>query len=326
MSRLSVLCAMQYAMGWTMRHGIRALPLALLCCSLAAAHPSLAGDTVLRVAGSDSMAPLLRELAAAFAETNPEFRLEMTAPGSSTGPPRLLRGEAQLASMTRPMSDLELSAFQAKYGRPPSAVAIAVDAVAIFVSAENPLEQLSLEQLDAIFSQQRRCGAAQPIRIWGELGLDEPWSSRAIGIYATPHTSGTRSYFEQTALCGGRIRDAAREQPGARSVVHAIRESIYGIGYGTSAALANGVKALRVNSGAGPSYAVSSSEDVLAGRYPLSRSLWLYSRPRDGSQPAAASDAFLRFVLSDAGQQLVESQGFRRLEPERAREQLATLD
>lgn len=308
------------------RRDARALPLALLCCALAAAGPGSAADTLLRVAGSDSMAPLLRELATAFAERNPGFRLEMTAPGSSTGPPLLLRGEAQLASMTRPMNDLELAAFQAKYGHPPSAVVIAVDAVAVFVSAENPIGQLSLEQLDAIFSHQRRCGAEQPIRVWGDLGLAEPWASRAIGIYVTPHASGTRSYFELTALCGGRIRDGAREQPGARSVVHAIRESIYGIGYGTRAALAPGVKALRMHSGSGPSYAVSSADPVRTGRYPLSRSLRLYSQPRESAPPIAATDAFLRFVLSDAGQQIVESQGFGRLAPERAREQLATLD
>ena len=109
-------------------------------------------------------------------------------------------------------------------------------------------------------------------------------------------------------------------------MVHAIRESIYGIGYGTRAALAPGVKALRMHSGSVPSYAVSSADHVRAGRYPLSRSLRLYSQPRESAPLIAATDAFLRFVLSDAGQQIVESQGFRRLAPERAREQLATLD
>ena len=310
-----------------MKPAARSFPLALLCCAaLATPSPGSAGDTLLQVAGSDSMAPLLRELAGAFAEGNPGFRLEVTAPGSSTGPPLLLRGEAQLASMTRPMSELEVAAFRAKFGHPATAVAIAIDAVAVFVSAENPIEQLTLEQLDAIFSRQRSCGARHPIRVWGDLGLAEPWASRAIGIYVTPHSSGTRSYFELTALCGGRIRKAAREQPGARSVVHAISESVYGIGYGTSAALAAGVKALRVRSGDGRSYAATRAEDVRSGRYPLSRSLLLYSRPRDGGRPKRDTDAFLRFVLSEAGQQIVERQGFLKLEPGRAREQLATLD
>jgi len=300
------------------RHACIVTVLSVLSLS-AAAEP-------VRIVGSDTMAPLLEEAAERYRSLEPEVQIAVEGLGSSTGPPALLFGRAEIASMTRPMRRSELEAFRRKQGRSPTAIGIAYDALIVYVNAKNPLEQISLLQVDAIFSETRECGAPRPIRKWGDLGLAGDWADRSITLHGRSPSSGTHGYFRQLALCGGRFDPAVRRKPGAKSCAMSVAESRSSMGYGSRSDLIRGVKPLALSlDGSGKAVPPSESE-VYSRHYPLVRQLLLYVSWRPGEPLDPDLAGFLGYLMSDEGQKLIEEHAHFRLKPERRQawsEQLA---
>ena len=121
--------------------------------------------------GSDTLANLMTMWAEEYKRLYPNVNIQIQAAGSSTAPPALTEGTANLGPMSRKMKDVELQAFEQKYGYKPTAVPVAVDALAIFVHKDNPIKGLTMQQVDAIFSATRLCGSKQDVKTWGDLGL-----------------------------------------------------------------------------------------------------------------------------------------------------------
>jgi phosphate transport system substrate-binding protein len=232
--------------------------------------------------------------------------------------------------MSRPLNATEQAAFEARYGHPPLAFTIALDAVAIYVNAANPLHHIGLEQIDAIFSASPRCGTASPIERWGELGTpldDGEFRDRRIGIYAPPPSSGTRALFREMALCGARLQERAREQPGTRSVAIAIGESHYAIGFGSLSGASAKIRALALPAaGESKDFSSPTADAVRSRRYPFSRELVLYVLSDDRGALTEPVRAFLEVALSSTGRSMADASGFFSLPPGRAREELARLD
>ncbi len=302
--------------GWERR-----LTLGLLAVALLTGGPAGAAGQALVIVGSGNMSGFLTEMAEAFAGSHPDLRIAVEARTSSAGPPALLRARATLASMSRVMNEDERTAFRRVLGAEAVAHAVGIDALSVFVNQANPLESLSLEQVDAIFSTTLLCGAPTPILRWTDLGLSHAGADRKIGLYGHVPSAGTHAFFKQRALCGGRFRDDIRVQPGAVSAVLSIVEAPAGIGYGATADLRAGIKALAIASAEGEPPARAVADDVYAGRYPLARDLLLYRRPGDDG---LAAD-FVRFALSEAGQQAVVEAGFFALPDARLARERASL-
>jgi phosphate transport system substrate-binding protein len=283
------------------------------CCGLLLlgsilAVPTAAGAETIRVVGSETLAPIVAALGDAFEGSRPGTSFEIDARGSSTGPPALLSGQAKLAAMSRPMKEAEIAAFQRRYGREPVAKRIAMDAVVVFVNADNPLERLRLDQVDAVFSRTRRCGEKKPARTWGDLGLEGEWADREIQRFGRNAKSGTHEYFREVALCGGLFDSDVQERPGPDSVRLAVAEARYGIGYGSRAALRmEGVKALALARPGATRFAWPVAGDVGDGAYPLTRRLLLYYN--EGTAGPVLRE-FLAFATSPAGQAIVEKLGY----------------
>ncbi len=232
--------------------------------------------------------------------------VQTDARGSSTGPPALLAGSADLAAMTRALSAAEREAFRSRVGREPVGIPVAVDALGIFVNTRNPIERLTLPQLDGVFSASRRCGGPHALRTWGDLGVTGEWSTRLIGPYGQDKASDSHSFMLQVGLCGGVFRDDVRDAPGAASLVKSLAEAEYGMGYGRLADVPAALKPLALaHDGTGPYYSPDPAA-VTAGAYPLSRKLLLYVR--EPTSPSALD--LLRYALSDAGQQVVRESGY----------------
>jgi phosphate transport system substrate-binding protein len=297
------------------------LLLLVLSPLVATASAPVEGELV--IVGSGNMAGFLGAMGRGFAREHPDARVKVEARTSSSGPPALLSGRAALASMSRPMNVRELKAFRVVRDTEPRRLSIAVDALAIYVNRKNPLERITLAQLDRLFSSTRSCDGGEAILKWSQLGLEGEWARHSIGLYGHVASAGTHAFFREHALCGGIFRGEVREQPGPRSVILSITESAYGIGYSAAADLGPGVKTLAVGRGSGEP-GRPEPEDVEAGAYPLARELYVYRVPA-AQDPARAAlvDAFLAYALSDAGQAAVAEARFFPLPAKRLAEERA---
>jgi phosphate transport system substrate-binding protein len=276
--------------------------------------------------GSDTLNNLMTLWAEAYRALYPSARVQVEGKGSSTAPPALIEGTAQLGPMSREMKASEIEAFERRFGYPPTRLSVAVDALAIYVHKDNPLERLSLPELDAIFSKGRRCGHARALERWADLGLSGPLGARPIRLYGRNSASGTYGYFKTVALCEGDFRDTTKEQPGSASVVQSIAGDPYGIGYSGIGYRTSGVKTLALASEPGGTYATTDAEEVYAGRYPLARYLYVYVNKRPGAKLDKLTGEFLRFVLSREGQAVVVKDGYLPLAPAVLAAERAKLD
>jgi phosphate transport system substrate-binding protein len=276
--------------------------------------------------GSDTLNNLMTLWTEGFQKLYPSVRIQVEGKGSSTAPPALVHGTAQFGPMSREMKDSEIQLFEGRYGYPPTQVRVAVDALAVYVHHDNPLAELSLPQVDAIFSKNRLCpGAPAPVTSWGQLGVNGALASRPLRLYGRNSASGTYGYFKQVALCEGDFADTVKEQPGSASVVQGIGKDPWGIGYSGIGYRTSDVKPLALSRAQGEKAATTSPEDVYSGRYPLARYLYIYvNRAPDQALDPLRSE-FLRFVLSRAGQEIVVKDGYLPLPAALVEQELAKL-
>ncbi|GAB2787386.1 phosphate ABC transporter substrate-binding protein [Halomonas shantousis] len=287
----------------------------LTMCLLVALSPARAETEHTRIAGtlsslgSDTLAGLMMRWGEALTERYPGVRLQLQASGSATAPPALAAGTTRLGAMSRRMTAQERAAFIDRQGYAPTAVPVALDALAVFVHRDNPLVALRIEQLDALFSATRRCGAPQTVARWGALGLEGAWASRPVARYGRNVASGTYGVFRRRALCGGDFRDDVNALPGSAAVVSAVGASPDAIGYAGLGYVTPMVHVVALSDETGQAWQ-PSAVNVANGRYPLSRELYLYvNAPPDTALPALER-AFLDLVLSREGQAIVVQEGF----------------
>ena len=260
--------------------------------------------------GSDTLNNLMTLWAEDFKREYPNVRIQIEGKGSSTAPPALIEGTAQLGPMSRPMKDTEIDDFEKKFGYEPTQIRVAIDALAVYVHKDNPIEKLTLEQVDAIFSSTRKCGLDRTITTWGEAGLGGSWASKPISLYGRNSASGTYGYFKTVALCGGDYRDQVKEQPGSASVVQGVTEDTNGIGYSGIGYKTSGVKTVALAQKAGDPFLPADVEAVFSGTYPLARYLYVYVNKAPNQPLDPLVREFIAFVLSRNGQETVVKDGY----------------
>jgi phosphate transport system substrate-binding protein len=258
--------------------------------------------------GSDTLNNLMTLWAEGFQAVYPNVKIQIEGKGSSTAPPALIEGTAQVGPMSRPMKNTEIDAFERKYGYKPTEIKVAIDALAVFAHKDNPIPSLTMQQVDSIFSNTRKAGGPAIDR-WGELGLTGPWASRPISLYGRNSASGTYGFFKDVAMRGGDYRATVKEQPGSSSVVQGISTDLAGIGYSGIGYLTSGVRAIPLSGADGVAYE-AKAEHCLSGRYPLARFLYVYINKRPGQPSDKLTAEFIRFVQSRAGQEVVVKDGY----------------
>jgi len=259
--------------------------------------------------GSDTLANMMTFWAEEFKRTYPNVNVQIQAAGSSTAPPALTEATSNLGPMSRKMKSREIEAFEKRYGYKPTAVRVAIDALAVFVHKDNPIEGLRINQVDAIFSSNRKCGAAKDAERWGDLGLEGDWVGKDIQLYGRNSVSGTYGYFKKKALCKGDFKNTVNEQPGSASVVQSVSASLNGIGYSGIGYKTSGVRALPLAK-KGDNFVEASMENAVSGKYPLSRYLYVYVNKHPNKPLDPMTTEFLKMVLSKAGQKIVEKDGY----------------
>ncbi len=279
----------------------------------------------LGAAGSDTMLELQTLMAEAFRKIYPQVKIQVEGKGSSTAPPALIEGTVQLGNMSRKMKPTETDAFEERFGYEPTRFDVALDTLAVFVNKDNPIESMTLEQVDSVFSKTRRCGAPADVSTWGGLGLGGNHAGAPISLYGRNAASGTYGYFKKHALCKGDYKDSVKEQAGSASVVQGIENDAYGIGYSGIGYATSGVRALPLAQSAGQPAVPASSETAADGSYPLARFLFVYINKKPDGKLDTLTAEYLRFMLSAEGQTIIIKAGFDPLDAATAAAQLARL-
>jgi len=276
--------------------------------------------------GSDTMNNMMTLWAEAFLKMYPNVKVQVEGKGSSTAPAALIAGTAQFGPMSRAMRATEVDQFEAKYGFKPTPLRTSYDALAVYVNKDNPLEKLTLAQVDAAFSKTRRRGYKQNVTTWGQLGLTGDWANRPISLYGRNSASGTYGFFKEHSLNNGDYKDSVKEQPGSASVVQGVTEDRFSMGYSGIGYKTSGVKLLALAAKDGDPFSSGSYEDVKSGKYPLNRFLFIYINKAPGKPLDPLVKEFSKFIFSKEGQEVVIKDGYLPLSAEIAKQELAKLE
>lgn len=276
--------------------------------------------------GSDTLNNVMTMWAEEFVKLYPNVKPQIEGKGSSTAPPALIAGAAQLGPMSREMKAGEIDEFEKKFGYKPTKIAVAIDGLAVYVNKDNPITRLTMAQVDAVFSKGRACGAPKEIARWNELGLAGAWADKPISLYGRNSASGTYGYFKEHALCKGDYKDTVKEQPGSAAVVQGVTADRFGIGYSGIGYKTSGVRAVPLARKDGEAAVTDEPANVYSGKYPLARKLYVYVNKVPGKGLDPLVKEFMTFVLSKAGQGVVVKDGYLPLPATMAAEELAKLN
>ena len=274
--------------------------------------------------GSDTLNNLMTLWSEGFRSHYPNVAIQIQGAGSGTAPPALVEGTAQFGPMSRPMRGTEIEEFEARYGYEPTPIRGAIDALGVFVHRDNPLECMSMQEVDAVFSSTRSGGADAAITTWGQLGLEGEWANRPIAMYGRNSASGTYGYFREVALFGGDYSPEVREQPGSSTVIQGVASDVNGIGYSGIGYATADVKAVSLGGADGECYD-ATAEDAASGNYPIARFLYVYMNKDPNAQLEPLRAEFIRYVYSRQGQEDVVRAGFFPVVNALAEQELATF-
>ena len=250
------------------------------------------GETI-TVKGSDTMVILAQRWAELYMSMHPDVTIQVTGGGSGTGISALINGTTDICNASRPMKQSERDKLKQRFNTLGVEIKAARDGLALYVSDSNPVRELTVAQIKAIYTS--------TITNWKEVGGPD---SRII-LYGRENNSGTYVYFKDNVLDGEDYAAAMQSMPGTAAVVNAVAKDKFGIGFG-GAAYGKGIRFLKVKKDAkSPGYE-PTEENVKSGQYPVSRFLYLYTR----SRPTGALKQYIDWILSDEGQQTVSKVGY----------------
>jgi phosphate transport system substrate-binding protein len=264
----------------------------------------------IRSIGSDTLKNEMLRWSKAFMAIYPNVKIDVSGEGSVTAPPALVDGIAQFGPMSRPMSNDEVKAFVDKFGYKAAHFRVAVDALAIYVHKDNPIRCLTVQQVNRMFSVNRRAAFGGEISTWGEAGLTGEWQTKPIVFYGRNTISGTYGFFKEMALYDGDFKPVVRQQSGSEEVVQHVANDRYAIGYSGIGFKTAGVRPVPLDLGDGGGCHDTSPETTYAGKYPFARYLYIYlnKKPNEPLDPLRAE--FIKYIQSKDGQTETEQGGF----------------
>ena len=295
----------------------------------------------LSLVGADVMDEITLGWAKIYRAAYPRLSVTIEAKASGAGAPGLISGKADLAPVGREMLPAEDKAFREKFGYAPFAVRVATGSAGslgktaasiIMVDKNNPIQGLSLAQLDAIYSTTRKRGHA-PVATWGDLGLTGEWKDKSVHLYGLKSPNGIEQYFQQRVMLGGDYKTDIQMVKG-RGFTHAFTVAAedmathpYGLTYALLANVLPNTKVVPLAENDGGPYYLPTVPNVYAHKYPLSRYVYIYvNRPPGKALPPKVKE-FLRMVLSRQGQDVVAKEGvYEPLTPDVVQQELKKLD
>jgi len=250
------------------------------------------GKTI-TIKGSDTMVILGQRWAEYYMKLNPDIIVQVTGGGSGTGIAALINAATDICQASRPMTDEEKKLIFKKYNKNVEEIPVALDGIAVYVNEKNPVKTLSLIQLRKIYKGE--------IDNWYEFG----WDKKEIVVYGRENNSGTYMYFKEHVLEGEDFVNTVQALPGTAAIVNAVSKDKYSIGYG-GMAYAKGVKEILIKKDETSIPQKPSIENIVSGKYPLSRKLFFYTVDK----PQGVIKKFIDWVLSPDGQKICDEVGY----------------
>ncbi len=272
--------------------------------------PSIGVAGKLKTAGSDSMNNLMQKWTEKFREYYKGVQAEVEGQGSSTAMPALIAGASSFGPMSRDPKADEIAEFEKKFGYKPTLLPTSIDLLGIYVHLDNPIESLSLPQVDAIFSRTRKLGAKSAVENWGQLGLGGEFKDARIAMFGRNAASGTYGYFKEVALGKGDYAETVNEQAGSATVVQSVGENKFAIGYSGLGYKTAAVKAVPISKADGGKAIPPTPENAYTGEYPLARYLYLAVNHKPNAKLEPLRAEFIKFIFSKQGQQIVIDDGY----------------
>ena len=278
--------------------------LALAGCGTQSAQSST-GDTATTIQnkGSDTIVNLALAWAERYQTLEPDVRIAVTGGGSGTGIAALINGTVDLANASRQIKTEELEEAQAN-GIDPVEFIIARDAIAVIVHLDNPVNELTLQQISDIYSGK--------ITNWQEVGGED----RSIVLLSRETNSGTHVYFLEEVIRLGESDNASNAAilfspdtlllPSSEGIGVEVRQNPNAIGYDGLGYVTSDMKTVAVSRGPGEPYYSPTAETVNTGQYPIARDLYMYT----AGEPQGQIKAYLEWILSPAAQEIVLELGF----------------
>jgi phosphate transport system substrate-binding protein len=295
----------------------------------------------LNLVGADVMDEITLGWIKLYRKAYPRLSVTMEARASGTGGPGLTEGKSHLAPVGRELLPKEEKAFVDKYGYKPFAIRVATGSVGslgktatsvILVDKDNPIQGLTMKQLDGIYSKTRKRGCDEITR-WGQLGLTGEWADRPIHLYGLKPINGIEQFLKGVLLLGGEYRDGIQFVKG-KGFTHAFTVAANdmadhpgGMTYALLANVTPNVKVLPLADQDGGPFYEPNVENVYSHKYPLSRYVYLFVNRPPGQPLAPKIKEFLKAALSREGQRVVADEGvYIPLTPEVVSEELARLE
>ena len=246
------------------------------------------------VKGSDTMVILAQKWAETYMGAHPGVKIQVTGGGTGTGFAALQNQTTDLCNASRKAKAAEIGNCVKAFGKRPTEYKVALDGLSVYVSADNALKELSVAQVSDIFTGK--------IKNWKDVGgADAP-----ITVYSRENSSGTYEFFKEHVLKGADFAASAQTMPGTAAVLQAVAKDKLGIGYG-GAAYGAGAKHLAIRKDDTSPALEPTEENVIAGKYPIWRHLFIYVNPALDKGEVAQ---YLTWIRSDDGQKVVKDVGY----------------
>lgn len=293
------------------------LPCALACAGLlvscgggGGSQPGQPARTVIQNKGSDTMVNVAQVWAEEYGKANAGVEVEVSGGGSGVGIAALLKGAVDIANASRDIKPSESELAEKNTGKLPVEFTVGYDALAVYVHKDNPLTEITLEQLHDIYAEDGKTAR------WSELGVEIPGAKDdTIVRVSRQSSSGTYEFFREHALGNKDFRLGSRDLNGSKEVVELVGSTPTAIGYSGMGYTTDAVKMLKVAKAKGETPVGPTVAAVHDASYALARSLHLYTL----GEPQGAVKDYIDWILSDPGQKVVEDSGYVPLSPEKRR-------
>ena len=276
-----------------------------------AAAPYVTADGRIRIVGYNDMLEMMTAVDTLFTAAHPGFAFELVLKGTRTAPPALIDGISAMAPMGAPFTGADIDRCRAATGSAPLAIRVAHASLnpkarsaplGVFVNSDNPLKSLTIPQLERVFA-----GGAGHIRHWGDLGLGGVWRDKEIHPVGLAPNTALGTFFADEVLAHGDFVPEFSGFPQSADVVRRVSEDPQALGFAALNLATSEIRPVALARRAGEHPSQGSAADLLAGRYPLDRYLYIYVRRDPKGRIEPVTREYIQLVLSREGQRAIAS-------------------